>query len=296
MNKLITVLLIASLPIFSLAKNKNAFLVGISGYSKLGNTDWNNIHGAQDIYLIKPILEKQGFSVTSLLDAQATYDGIINGLKAFIKKLHYGDIVYLHFSTHGQPVEDGLNGMGLDESDGWDEAIVPIDARKEYSHEKQGYKGDKHITDDQLSIYLNDIRKKIGKTGMLYVIMDACHAGELSRGGLETIRGTNIGLSRSGKVYSYGNADKETKYTIKREKGYSDIIVLEACTSREKNTEIKINGKEYGSLSYNVYRSLLMAPLDKNPQTFENNVKTSINTPNRWPNAKRQHLVVEKSY
>ena len=43
--------------------------------------------------------------------------------KAFVKS---GDIVYLHFSCHGQPVED-LDG---DEKDGWDESIVPYDAWK----------------------------------------------------------------------------------------------------------------------------------------------------------------------
>ena len=50
-----------------------------------------------------------------------------------------GDIVYLHFSTHGQPFED-LSG---DEDDGWDESIVPVDAPIEYSKGK--YEGENHL-------------------------------------------------------------------------------------------------------------------------------------------------------
>ena len=66
--------------------------------------------------------------MTTLLDEEATYENIIRQLTTFTNKTKKGDIVYLHFSTHGQPVED----LNADEDDGWDEAIVPIDAYKLY--------------------------------------------------------------------------------------------------------------------------------------------------------------------
>ena len=116
------------------AQRKRAFMVGISHYdTALTGYQWNNISGVEDIKLLEPILKKQGFYLTTLMDEQATYQNITTQLSSFINKTKKGDIVYLHFSTHGQPVED-LNG---DEEDGWDEAIVPIDAYKLY---KKGYR------------------------------------------------------------------------------------------------------------------------------------------------------------
>ena len=128
------------------AQRKRAFLVGISHYdTALTGYQWNNINGVEDVNLLSPIFKKQGFQTTVMLDEQATYDNITRQLSTFIKTTKKGDIVYLHFSTHGQPVED-LNG---DEEDGWDEAIVPIDAYKMYK--KGSYEGKKHLLDDQLN-------------------------------------------------------------------------------------------------------------------------------------------------
>ena len=111
------------------AQRKRAFLVGISHYdTALTGYQWNNINGVEDVNLLNPVLKKQRFSVKTLLDEQATFDNIVSTIAQFTNKTRRGDIVYLHFSTHGQPVED-LNG---DEEDGWDESIVPIDAYKIY--------------------------------------------------------------------------------------------------------------------------------------------------------------------
>ena len=96
-------------------------MVGISHYdTALTGYQWNNINGAEDVNLLNPILKKQGFAITSLLDEQATFDNITTQLFQFLDKTKKGDIVYLHFSSHGQPVED-LNG---DEEDGTDEDML----------------------------------------------------------------------------------------------------------------------------------------------------------------------------
>ena len=152
------------------AQRKRAFMVGISHYdTALTGYQWNNINGVEDINLLSPILKQQGFYLTMLLDEQATYQNITNQLSTFTNQTKKGDIIYLHFSAHGQPVED-LNG---DEEDGWDEAIVPIDAYKNYK--KGVYEGKKHLLDDQLNTYIKKLRTKIGTTGFLYVVIDACH-------------------------------------------------------------------------------------------------------------------------
>ena len=124
-------LILVAMLVFSVvyAQRKRAFMVGISHYdTALTGYQWNNINGVEDINLLSPILKKQGFSTITLLDQQATFSNVILRLSQFINKTRKGDIVYLHFSTHGQPIED-ING---DEEDGWDESIVPIDAYKTY--------------------------------------------------------------------------------------------------------------------------------------------------------------------
>ncbi len=154
---------------------KRAFLVGISKYRANGRTAWGNIHGKEDVDSLAPALIKKGFAVTTLVNEQATYQGITNSLKRLITETKKGDIVFIHFSCHGQPVEDGLlKGYSKDEKDGYDEAIVPIDAGKEYS--PNGYKGEKHLIDDELNGYIKSLQTKIGPKGMLYVTIDACHA------------------------------------------------------------------------------------------------------------------------
>ena len=288
MTRLILILaFVVAFPLMGNAQRKRAFMVGISKYHTNGYKVWNNIHGAEDVALLKPELEKKGFKVKALTNEHATYQGILNALNSFITASKKGDVVYLHFSCHGQPVEDGLNGMAKEEKDGWDEAIVPIDAGKTYN--VNGYKGEKHITDDELNIYISKLRKKIGSTGMVYVAMDACHIGESSRVGLETVRGTGEALtSRPNCKYN------PPKSNIKQGKDMAPTLFIEACQSRERNTEIRINGKEYGALSYNIYQALkgLKSFDHKTKNQFKANLDASTKEKGRWP--RTQTLVMEE--
>ncbi len=270
---------------------KRAFVVGVSRYGDNGRSAWGNIHGAEDATMLSAELKKQGFHVVTLTDEQATYANIKSSFSRFIKSTRAGDVVYVHFSTHGQPVEDGLNGRAKDEADGWDESIVPIDAG--YRYGTKGYKGDKHLTDDEMNQYITQLRKTIGTKGALYIAMDACHSGEMSRSdGNETVRGTNEGLSRSGKEYQHGSGDRSRHYSLAKGKDLAPTLVLEACTSGQRNHEIKIDGKEYGSLSYNICMALKAHPLSKNLSLFKNDVIQSTQVKGRWP--ARQNLVIEE--
>ena len=270
------------------AQQKRAFMVGISHYdTALTGYQWNNINGVEDIKLLEPILKKQGFYLTSLLDEKATYQNITTQLSNFINQTKKGDIVYLHFSAHGQPVED-MNG---DEQDGWDEAIVPIDAYKLY---KKGiYDGRKHLLDDQLNVYIKKLRTKIGPNGFLYVVIDACHAGTSSRANDETIRGTKVGFTYNNKVFK-PSMQKKSHYKLEASAKMSHVMYLEACRPDQVNMEIKVKDKRYGPLSYNIAQALLTKPLSANANEFLSNVKASIMNSGCWPN--NQNLVTETSF
>lgn len=270
------------------AQRKRAFLVGISHYdTALTGYQWNNINGVEDINLLNPALKKQGFATTTLLDEQATFDNIVSKITLFSDKTKKGDIIYLHFSAHGQPIED-VDG---DEEDGWDESIVPIDAYKIY---KRGvYEGKKHLTDDLLNKYIKKLREKIGPTGFLYVVIDACHAGTSSRANDETVRGTRVGFTYNNKVFK-PSTNKKSHYRIEASANLSNVLFLEACRPDQVNTEINVDGKRFGPLSYNIAQALSGFTLTTNADDFIENVKRSLMETGRWPN--NQNLVAETSY
>ena len=283
-------LLMVMLPFIGYSQSKRAFMVGISNYSSnQGNSKgWNDIHGENDVNLLAPTLKKQGFTIQKLCNKEATANNIRKSIALFSKKCKSGDIVYLHFSCHGQPFED-YDG---DESDGWDEALVPFDALKEYHQGK--YTGENHITDDELNGYLKTIRKKIGPKGFVYVVIDACHAGSSYRGDEDedsvVIRGTDKGFSKSNKQYA-PRIDKLGKIKVEKTANMANICILEACRSYQVNSEIRADGKYYGSLSYYVNKTLQSTKLDKNISWTER-VAQLMNQDTRLV---RQNPVIETS-
>ena len=182
---------------------------------------------------------------------------------------------------------EDLNG---DEPDGWDEAIIPVDAMKAY--QKGKYEGKNHILDDELNEYLKVIREKIGKTGFVYVVVDACHAGSSYRGDEEEVitRGTNRGFSPMNKPF-VPKIDKRGKIEIEHSETMSDICILEACRSYQVNSEIQEDGVYYGSLSYYVNQVLQKVELGKDI-IWTNKVSRLMNEDIRLV---RQNIVIETS-
>lgn len=289
-NNIIIGILLFLCALSAQSQSKRAFLVGISKYTYLTKSSddiWSNIHGANDVELLSLTLKKQNFIIKKITDKAATAKQIRKELPRFISSCQHGDIVYLHFSCHGQPVED-LNG---DEDDGWDEAIVPIDALKVY--QKKKYTGENHIIDDELNGYLRSLRTKIGAKGFVYVVIDACHAGSSYRGEEEDgviIRGTNRGFTSTGKRFA-PRLDKRGKIRVEKSPSMANICILEACRSYQVNSEIKENGKFYGSLSFYVDKVLRTTKLDKKISWTEKVASLM----NRDARLVRQNLVVESS-
>ena len=247
------------------AQTKRALVVGISEYQKVGENSWATIHGANDAALITPVLKKQGYKVTKICNKDATANRIRKELKTLVSSCKRGDIVYLHFSCHGQPFED-FNG---DEEDGWDESIIPYDALMAYKKGK--YEGTNHITDDELNSYSLQLRKTVGSTGFVSIVIDACYAGGSSRGDDEIdeeeevvyVRGTKSGFSPKGKEFR-PRINANGNFHISQKAGMANILILEACRSYQSNYEIKESGKYYGPLSYYVSQVLTRKSISAN--------------------------------
>lgn len=269
---------------------KRALLVGISNYpvyQKYNNASWHIIHGTNDMEIITPVLTKQGFKIKKLQNKQATANNIRNSLKQLCKSTKKGDVIYIHFSCHGQPVED-LNG---DESDGWDESIVPYDAMRAFIPDV--YEGKNHILDDELNKYISTLREKAGKSGFVWVVLDACHTGSASRSedfdDEAPCRGTKDGFSKTNKTYR-PPIDESSNFVLNSSSNLSHAFILEACRSYQSNHEIKVNGNFYGPLSYCVVEVLRHINLETNVSWVEKVRKLMLQK------AQKQDMVIEKSF
>ncbi len=163
--------LIASLPA-TYAETRRALVIGLG---RQLDPAWNKINGDRDVPLVTDMLVRNGFSdIATLINTAATKAAIVAQLQALADRAEPGDLVYVHFSGHGQRVTD-LDG---DEADGLDEAWIPYDAFQAYS---ATYHGEKHLTDDEVGRYMSAIHAKVGANGTVAVVVDACHSGDSTR-------------------------------------------------------------------------------------------------------------------
>lgn len=249
MKRLLFLILLPCLLMNSYAQTKRAFVIGIG---KQIDSSWGKINGDKDIPYICTMLKNAGFSkITTLENEQATKDKIVEGLAELAQKSKKSDVVYIHFSGHGQQMTD-LYGDEI--SDRWDECWIPYDACSRYS---QTYNGNKHLTDDEIFLYINKISSKIGDEGKLLLVVDACHSGDsFYDNNAETIRGTTRKF-----IIPKSNTNLKNDKIVNKSK-YNNWIMLCACKEYEVNAEMRepIAGK----LTYALYTLL------RNNKTYMN--------------------------
>lgn len=228
------------------AQTRHALIIAIAQYPE--HSEWWNINADNDIAVLMPQIEKQNFKTILLQNEQATKANIMKTFSIFTSQLKKGDIVYIHFSCHGQQMEDDDG----DEPDGWDEALIPYDA--ELSYEKGVYEGENHLRDDEFNKVLIEMREKLGAEGMTLVSLDACHSASATRdeNDEEVLRGTPRRFCPSGRIYEQThNANKHyTDTPLAQGENMAPLVVISACKSYQVNGEIKREGKRYGPLSY----------------------------------------------
>ena len=234
MKKFICIILLIAASYNLSHATKRALVIGIGNYPEASG--WAKINGDKDLPIVRDMLLANGFQskdIVELKNESATADAIRKALDALVGKAAKGDVIYIHFSGHGQQITD-LHG---DEEDGFDEAWIPIDAQ--FSYAKGKYEGENHIVDDQLNQWLSQLRSKVGATGKITVVADACHSGGGSRGDEDeseyVVRGTSDAFVISGNTKPFSG-----------EVGTIDWIFISACKSYQCNYEYKGTG----SLTY----------------------------------------------
>lgn len=209
---------------------KRALVIGIGQQE---DHRWAKINGDKDVTYVTEMLKKAGYGdIRTLVNQQATKNGIVVAFKKLAESCRTGDMVYIHFSGHGQQVTDVSGDEGL--KDVYDEAWIPYDAYIRYS---PNYKGENHLIDDEVNVLLSCIRSRIGSRGKMLVVVDACHSADSDRGSNEeVVRGTS------------DKFEIPVKKRGRAKKAPFQWLTLSACTDKQVNYEMK--GLAVGKLTY----------------------------------------------
>jgi metacaspase-1 len=167
---------------------KHALIFAIGNYPDSGG--WPVISSLHDVSYIQNILSEQGFlqkNISVVSDKDATITGIKNAFEELTREVNKGDIVLIHFSSHGEQVEADYSNK----TDGLDECVVTYNAlvpskSKDFSKDQAEY-----LRGHTLGTYLKKLRAKLGSKGDVVVFMDNCFSGDGARG-VARIRGGGI--------------------------------------------------------------------------------------------------------
>lgn len=138
---------------------KRALCIGINDYPGTGSDLQGCVNDANDW---AAVLGERGFSVQTLLDAQATKAAMVAAFEQLIASGDSGDVLVITYSGHGTVAPDSSG----DEADGYDEALCPHDI-----HQGQV------LLDDEIHELFD--RRRAGVR--LILISDSCHSGTVTR-------------------------------------------------------------------------------------------------------------------
>ena len=155
-------------------RGDRALVIGVDQYADPGFTDLRG--AARDAYNIQWLLtEHLGFDpgqILMLTDERATRDGIVAGIRDWlVDGSRPGARALFYYAGHGYFQTDADE----DEPDGYDEALVPHDARL-VSLETRPMQVANLILDDEIGMLLDGLDGR-----QVHVIVDSCHAGTMTR-------------------------------------------------------------------------------------------------------------------
>jgi len=221
---------------------KRALLIGIADYHRPGMTDsWVSLDGTEnDVETMAEVLEEKGFEVSRLVDEEATHDGILQAIRTeLVDSTTKEDIVVFYFSGHGQQIRDDVD---RDETDGYDESIVP------YDHSGIGDPS-RNVRDDDLAPLFSRLTSG---TKHFVAIFDSCHSGTASRG---------VRRAKGRGPVSPPATTPLPADAVDEDEALGALVVLAAARSDEQAYEWKdlAGGEVYGAFTYGLADALRSA-------------------------------------
>jgi len=238
------------------APSKRALLIAIDEYQLVSDLNGTG----NDVELMRSVLTgKFDFppeNIRILSNEEATRKGILSAVRNhLIEPSEPGDIVVLHYSGHGSQMID----VSGDEIDGFDETIVPHDARTE---------GVFDISDDELNAILNELGEK---TDNVTVIFDSCNSGSATRGAMvrTVARDTRIPPAVDPRAIAQDSA------TIRPLS--AEYVLISGARYNEFANETRFEGKTYGAMTYHLANALMAAGESFTYREVMDEVKSKVN-------------------
>ena len=243
------VLAAAASPAAEAQVTKRALIIAIGDYPRPEVTGYRDLHAMNDVPLIRGALERHGFrdrNIRVLQDGDAKRQPILDELEGLVGRTRPGDYVVLHYSGHGHRVTDDSG----DESDGYDEVLVPWGA---YANPGPNYDGSQHIRDDQFGDFVRRLGERViegGASGQVLVTVDACFSGSITRSSLP-VRGTPDPIGPPAMADWARSAGDAYRERLMAEGDLPDSVVLMTATrSGELDHEVRApHGETVGPLS-----------------------------------------------
>ncbi len=240
--------------------SNQALCVGINDYPGTNNDLSGCVNDANDW---KAELQKRGYQVTTLLDAQATRKNMVDALNTLVAGGASGDKLVFTYSGHGSWLADDDG----DEPDGRDEMLCPYDIGSNH-----------YLLDDDLADIFG--RKKTGVD--LYFISDSCHSGSVARfapamAGLEQPRFPKARFLPPGTFLKSADAlagmRRVALATTTTRQKYAALLAA-GCQDIQSSYDAEFSGRANGAFTYVALRAL-----GKNPAS-----------PKAWMAEIRKHL------
>ncbi len=265
------------------APQQRALIIAIGDYP--AGSRYSDLNSINDVPLIRGALRHQGFDdsrIHVLSDSAATRTGILEAIRTrLLAPAQEGDVLFLHYSGHGVQVTDDDG----DELDGYDEALVPYDARAlrlergptdSTRTPDAGIAMDamlaevaaSYVRDDEIGSLVAELRRRVGPAGNVVVSIDACNSGSATRGlpvrGSPDPIGPPATSARSDgsdqRDVGSGFADGGAGTTRGQTGGLAPYVVLAASRHDEPAREVRAeDGTSVGSLSLALSRALAEA-------------------------------------
>src|SRR5438552_6342395 len=237
----------------AITQTRHALIFAIGNYP-----NWPRISSLQDVSFIEAALKAKGFDdIKIVADSSATVNGISDALSNLIDNVKAGDVVVIHFSSHGEQVQDD----NKDETDGLDESIVTYNAMlpprgRSLSAEEYNKFQANYFRDDLFGDYINKLRAKLGNSCDVVVFMDLCHSGSGTRGIVQVRGGQPALVAGDFDPGKYADADtsgvfKENRSARGDDNNLATYVVYSAAKANELDYEtIDDDGNGVGSLTY----------------------------------------------
>lgn len=270
LRSLSVIILVLFLSVSVVAQTRRALVIGLGEQQ---DKTWCKINGDRDVTLVCRMLRTCGYksrNIRTLVNRQATKAGIVNAFKSLEQQCHNGDVVYVHFSGHGQLVTDvdgdDKNALALEES--W----IPYDACFRPCANDMG---EKHLIDDEINTLLGNVADKIGSSGRMLVAVDACHSEGSTLGGVDEAAAVR-GLSEDGDTVIFTMSrglygEFKLPFTFgQAPQGCERWLTLSACGIYEQNQEVKdaVEG-QVGKLTFALYTLLVVKKMSVDEKGVE---------------------------